>query len=137
AGTTDYLDIPMFNLSATRSVTVSLWVKRQYSNGPRHTLFELTTNFNSFATGFGLFPDNNTTCVGGKILVGLLGDVGNNYGCFTQPSSGVWHHLVVIYDKPSAGAEVFLYVDGALQTPVSTPAQSNNTNAFAAAPFYL
>ena len=138
-GTNEYLATPSLDLSATPAATVSIWTNRVYTAGPRHTLFELSTNFNSFTTGFGLFPDDNTTCaVGGQILVGMKGDAGNNYRCYAQPTSGVWHHLVAVYDKSQpASAEIQLYIDGAVQNAASAPGLGDNTNNFGAFQFFV
>lgn len=138
-GTDDYLSTPQLDLSATAAVTVSVWANRPYSAGPKHTLFELTTNTNSFTTGFGLFPDDTGSCgSAGGILVFLVGNAGYNMRCYTQPSSGVWHHLVAIYDKsqPTAG-EIALFIDGVPQGPISMPNTADNTNTFGNAPFFL
>jgi hypothetical protein len=130
-GTTEYLVSNVIDLSATSAVTVSLWVNRTYTVGPRHTLFEHSDNFNSHTDAFGLFPDDSTTCVGGYIMLGLMGDAGYNEQCFTQPTSGAWHHLVAVYDKSQPGAlEQQLYIDGVGQA-VQVPANSlDNTNTF-------
>jgi chitodextrinase len=129
---------PAINLSGTRAVTVSLWVNRTYSKSGGHTLFESTANFSSSTTGFGLFPDDSSTCSGGGMLVGLRGNAGNNLKCYAQPSSGVWHHLVAVFDKSqSPSNQVNLYVDGVLHTAKAQVNSSANTNNFGSNPLYL
>jgi hypothetical protein len=128
------LEIP----STTSALTVSFWVIRTYTSGPRHTLLELTTNFNNSTTGFGIFPDDNTTCFGGKLMIGVRGDVGYSMRCYTQPTSGDWHHFVVVLDKSlGADGEIAFYLDGAGQTAAAVASIADNTNTFVPAPLYL
>jgi hypothetical protein len=139
-GVDQYLASPALDLTGTQAVTVSLWVNRNYSNGPRHTLVELSPNFNSTTDGFGLFPDDTSSsfCTNGQIAVAVNGDVGSTANCFVQPSSGVWHHLVAIYNKANAAAlETQLYIDGALLAPAGAPALSDNTNRFGLQPLFV
>ena len=66
------------------------------------------------------------------------GNVGYSTNCYAQPSSGVWHHLAIIYDKTQAGnAQTALYIDGVLQTPTSNLDTTQNTNSFGNNPIYL
>jgi hypothetical protein len=104
-------------------------------DGGGHTLIEASTNFNNSSTGFGLFPDDHN-CSG--IMAGVHGNVGYSINCYGQPSSGVWHHLAVVYDKSQAGSnEVTFYIDGVLQTPTLNWYTATNTNAFGNNPLYL
>ena len=113
-GVNQYVSIPAVNLSSTNGATLTAWVNRTYSTSGGHTLFEATTNFNGSTTGFGFFPDDSSC---GGIQADLLGNVGYVANCYSQPSSGVWHHLAIVYDKSQQGAnEVSFYVDGVLQT---------------------
>jgi len=126
---------PTINLSSTSAVTVTVWVNRTYSTVGGHTLFEDSANFNSSTTGFGFYPDDNT-CNG--MMVGERGNVGYNLNCYAQPSSGVWHHFAIVYDKSQpASSEVTLYVDGVLQSPKQNYLTSNNTNAFGSNALYV
>ena len=96
---------------------------------------EFSTNYNSSTTGFGLFPDDSFC---GGIQASVHGNVGYSVACYTQPSSGVWHHIAVVYDKTQAGSSaVNLYIDGVLQTATSRPYTSTNTNAFGSNPLYF
>ena len=130
-----YVSIPPLDLSSTHAVTISLWANRTYSTSGGHALFEASGDYTNSTTGFGFFPDD-ATCHG--IQVALRGDVGSTANCYTQPSSGVWHHLAVVLDKSRTGGnEVQFYVDGVLQ-PVSWNLRaSTNTNNFGADPIYL
>ncbi|HEY6272836.1 MAG TPA: Ig-like domain-containing protein [Terriglobales bacterium] len=134
-GVNQYVNTPSINLSSTNAVTVALWVNRTYSTVGGHTLFEDSTNFNNSTTGFGLFPDESA-CNG--IMVGLNGNVGYTINCYTQPTSGAWHHLAAVYDKSQSGSnEVSFYIDGVLQTPTKNDLAANNTNDFGPNPIYL
>jgi len=59
-------------------------------------LLESTTNDNNSTTEFGFFPDD-TGCKG--ITAAVHGNVGYSVNCYIQPTSGVWHHPAIIYDK--------------------------------------
>ena len=130
-----YVSIPPLDLSSTHAVTISLWANRTYTTSGGHTLFEASGDYTNSTTGFGFFPDD-ATCHG--IQLALRGDVGSTANCYTQPSSGVWHHLAVVLDKSRTGGnEVQFYMDGILQ-PVSWNLRaSTNTNNFGADPIYL
>lgn len=130
-----YGQIPPIDFSATRAITVALWAKRTYSTAGGEMLISSTQNYMASTTGFALLPDDGS-CQG--IQVAMRGDVGVTANCYNQPSSGVWHHLALVLDKTqSAGSQVSLYIDGALQTPSKNLAASTNTNSFGINPFYL
>src|SRR6202021_1273670 len=135
-GTNQYATEPAINLSATNTVTVAFWANRTYSTTTESVMLESSTNYNYSTTGFGFFPDD-TQCQG--IQAALHGNVGYSANCYTQPSSGVWHHLAIIYDKTQAGtAQTALYIDGVLQTPTSNLNDTaQNTNSFGNNPIYL
>ena len=134
-----YVSIPAVNLSSTNAVTWTAWVNRTYSTKGGHTLFENSSNFNNSTTGFGFFPDDAQDCTtSAPMMTGVHGNVGYSLNCYAQPSSGVWHHLAVVYDKSQPGASVVsLYIDGVLQTPIQNFATARNTNSFGDNPFYL
>ncbi len=135
AASRQYVNIPAIDLSGTHAVTVSFWANRTYSTSGGHVLFENTTNYSNSTTGFAFFPDDNT-CNG--IRAALRGNVGNVGNCYSQPSSGVWHHLAVIFDKSQTGGdEVKFYVDGVLQTVNRNLNAATNTNNFGNNPIYL
>ncbi len=130
-----YVSIPAIDLSGTQAVTVAVWTNRTYSTAGGHALFEATTDYTNSTTGFGLFPDD-VTCNG--IQAALRGNVGYTANCYSQPSSGVWHHLAVVFDKSQTGGdEVKFYVDGVLQTVNQNLYASTNTNDFGDNPIYL
>ena len=135
AASRQYIGIPAIDLSGTQAVTVTLWANRSYSTSGGHLLFEDSTNYSNSTTGFALFPDDNT-CNG--IRAALRGNMGNVGNCYSQPSSGVWHHLAVVFDKSQTGGdEVKFYVDGALQSVNRNLSASTNTNNFGNNPIYL
>ena len=137
-GVNDYVGTAALNLSGTRAVTVALWVNRTFGTGGTHTLFESTTDLNNSTTGFGCFMDDASACSGGGLLVGLRGNAGYNTKCYGAPSSGVWHHLVVVFDKSQGGLnELGLYIDGVLQSAQGQGFSADNTDGFGANPFYL
>ncbi len=138
-GVNQYVSIPAVNISTTKAVTVTLWVNRTYSTAGGHTLFENSTNFNSSTTGFGFFPDDGIDCpTSAPMMTGVNGNVGYTLNCYKQPSSGVWHHIAVVYDKSQAGSSVIsLYIDGVLQTPQQNLYTATNTNSFGDNPLYL
>jgi hypothetical protein len=130
-----YVGIPQINLSTTKAATVTLWANRTYSTVGGHTLFEATTNFNNYTTGFAFFPDD-ATCDG--IQIALHGNVGYVANCYGQPSSGVWHHIAVVFDKTQTGGnQVQYYLDGVLQPVSWNLYASTNTNYFGNNPLFL
>ena len=130
-----YVLIPAIDLSGTSAVTVTLWANRTYSTIGRHALFEATSNYANSVTGFGFFPDD-ADCNG--IQAALHGDLGYTANCYSQPSSGVWHHLAVVFDKSQTGGEeITFYVDGVLQTANQSLYASTNTNRFGNNLIYL
>ena len=134
-GTNQYGTVPAINLSGTSAVTVAFWANRTYSTTTESVMLESTTNYNNSNTGFGFFPDD-TGCTG--IATAVHGNVGYSVNCYTQPTSGVWHHLAIIFDKTQAGNnQTALYIDGVLQTPASSPAAAQNTNTFDSNPIYV
>ena len=134
-GTNQYGTVPTINLS-TPTVTVAFWANRTYSTTTESVMLESTTNYNQSQIGFGFFPDD-TGCKG--IAAAVHGNVGYSVNCYTQPTSGVWHHLAIIFDKTQPGSnQTTLYIDGVLQTPASSPATAQNTNNFSGNdPIYL
>ena len=135
-----YASTPAINLTGTTAVTVSMWVNRTYSSGGTSgdTLFEFSNNLNGFAGSFGFYPDEAADCGTTAMEVGLHGDAGFNLNCYSHPTSGVWHHIAVVYDVTQpAASEVSLYIDGVLQTPLSQTHSSDNSAAFGNFPLYL
>ena len=129
------LSIPAIDLHSTGAVTIAFWAKRTYSTAGDDVLFEATRNYENSTTGFVFLPDDDF-CHG--IQVALRGNEGKTANCYSQPSSGVWHHLAVVLDKGlTGGSEVAFYVDGVLQTPSWSVSASTNTNNFGNDPIYF
>ncbi|HEX8798088.1 MAG TPA: LamG-like jellyroll fold domain-containing protein, partial [Terriglobales bacterium] len=130
-----YVSFPAIDLSTTHATTVVFWSKRTYSTAGGHALLESTADFTQSSTGLAFFPDDST-CAG--IQAAIKGDVGVTANCYGQPSSGVWHHFALVFDKTqSAGDQVVLYVDGVFQNPTRTLSASTNTNDFGNNPIWL
>ena len=130
-----YVAIPVIDLSSTKAVTVAFWSNRTYSKSGGHVLFEASSDSTNSTTGFGFFPDDDA-CQG--IQVALRGNVGTTANCYSQPTSGVWHHLAVVFDKSQTGTNgLRLYVDGALQPVNWCSSASTNTNNFGNNPLYF
>lgn len=130
-----YVSIPAIDLSTTNAVTVTLWTKRTYSTIGAHVLFEASEDSSNSTTGFGLFPDD-AVCSG--MAAGLRGDVGKTVNCYAQPTSGVWHHLAIVFDKSQTGGnQAKLYIDGISQNPTRSLYAATNTNKFGNNPLYL
>ena len=126
---------PPINLTETRAVSVSFWVQRNYTTAGGGALFAAGRVDTGSATGFALLPDNSA-CHG--IQAEFQGSSGTTANCYSQPSSGVWHHLVVVYDKSRTGGDaIAFYIDGALQNPNWNLSSSTNTDNFGSDPFYL
>jgi uncharacterized protein YjdB len=138
-GTNQYVSIPAVNLTSTQAVTWTAWVNRTYMSNSPATLIENSPNFNQSTTGFGFFPDDSGDCgAANSMMTAVNGNVGYTMNCYAQPSSGVWHHLAVVYDKSQTGTNVIrMYIDGVLQSPTSQPRTSTNTNTFGNNPTYL
>ena len=135
SGGRGYAAIPAIDLQNSRAVTVAFWAKRSYTTAGGGALIEAGDNYQNSSTGFSFLPDDDA-CHG--IQAALRGDQGTTANCYTQPSSEVWHHLVIVYDKTQTGGnEVALYVDGLLQVPYRNLSAVSNTNNFGNDPIYL
>ena len=138
--TNQYASTASINLSATSAVTVATWVNRTYTSGGTNgdTLFEFSDNYNNYSNVFAFFPDEAPDCGVTAMEIGIDGNTGFNIKCFSQPTSGVWHHLAVVYDMTQAAAnEVNLYIDGVLQTALKQTYNSNNSGSFGTYPLYI
>jgi hypothetical protein len=135
AANRDWVRIPAIDLSGTRAVTIAFWAKRTYSTAGDDVLFEATRNYQNSTTGFVFLPDDDA-CHG--VQAALRGNEGTTANCYTQPSSEVWHHLALVFDKSQTGGnEVVFYVDGVLQSPSWSLSASTNTNSFGVDPIYF
>jgi len=130
-GVNQYVSTPDVNLSSTSTITIAMWVNRTYGSAATN-LFENSANYNNSTTGFAFFPDDSGDCgIANSMEIGVHGNVGYTANCYAQPTSGVWHHIAVVYDKTKPGASVVsLYIDGVLQKPSEQPYTATNTNAF-------
>ena len=64
--------------------------------------------------------------------------MGYTINCYAQPTSGVWHHIAVVYDKSQPGTSVIsLYIDGVFQAAKKNLYTAKNTNDFGDNPLYL
>ncbi len=125
---------PPIDLSATRATTISAWINRSYS-GDEGVLIQSGRNDIESNSGFALLPDDET-CHGLRAV--LHGNGGLTANCYAQPSSGVWHHLAVVFDKSQTGGDqISLYVDGVAQSPTWNLASAANTDNFGSDPLYL
>ncbi|MFQ5433551.1 MAG: DUF2341 domain-containing protein [Anaerolineae bacterium] len=133
-GVDDYVSAASLALATTNAMTTEFWA---YNPGGTIWL-ETTANTNTNTTGTFIATNDAVTCSSTlNIEVTLKGDVGYSVACYSPPSSNTWHHYAAIYDKGKASNEVDLYIDGILQTPLSRPHNSDNTNNFGNVPFYM
>ncbi len=126
---------PPINLAETPAITVALWVNRTYTTRGGAVLLEAPMDYVRSATGFVLYADN-------QVCQGLQASVRGNQGyttiCYSQPPSGGWHHLAVVFDKSqNANSQIALYIDGVFEAPKSIFRTSTNTNNFGNNPVYL
>ncbi|MGH9678428.1 MAG: LamG-like jellyroll fold domain-containing protein, partial [Candidatus Acidiferrales bacterium] len=137
-GTNQYGTISSINLTSTSAVSVAAWVNRTYTSAAGTVLFEFSSNFNATNNAFGFFSEGAADCGKAAVEMSLQGNNGYDVKCYTQPSSGVWHHIAAVYDMSQASSNsIAFYVDGILQTSFSQPYSSNNTNTFGNYPLYL
>jgi uncharacterized membrane protein len=135
AASQQYVSIPAIDLSDSTAVTVTLWVNRTYTTGGGHVLFEATADNRRSTDGFTFLPDDGT-CHG--IQVALQGNAGQTANCYSQPSSGVWHHFAVVFDKrQTAGDQVRVFIDGVLQVPSRSLLAATDANNFGDNPVYV
>jgi hypothetical protein len=131
-----YVTVPELDLSQSNTVSVMLWVKRSYgTDNGGDVLFESGKNYTTSKPSLALVADD-PNCRG--IQVSLYGNGGTTANCYSQPTSGAWHHLAAIYDKGQTGGNaVSFYVDGVLQTPSWNLSSATNTDNFSDEPLYL
>src|SRR5271165_1500806 len=128
------VSIPPVDLRATQAATISLWVNRKYTTEGGVLVASGGNGLNP-GPSFALLPDDET-CHGMRAV--LHGDAGITANCYAQPSSGVWHHLAVAFDKSQTGGDqISLYVDGVLQNPAWNLSSATNTDKFGNDPVYL
>ena len=127
--------IPALNLEGSKAVTIAFWVNRNYTKDSKSVFLEARGNYQTSTTGFVFLPDDET-CNG--LQVPLRDNESTTANCYSQPSSGVWHHLPVVYDKSQTGGnQVDFYVDGVWQAPSWNLSSATNANNFGNNPVYL
>ena len=130
-----YVTTQPIDLTGTKAVSVAFWVKRTYTIGGNSVLLETGKSSEKSDNGFALLPDDEA-CHG--IQAVLHGNEGTTANCYAQPSSGVWHHFAIVYDKSQTGGNaVAFYIDGALQNPSWNLSSATNTNTFGNDSIYL
>ncbi|MFM2357274.1 MAG: hypothetical protein RJA61_11 [Candidatus Parcubacteria bacterium] len=134
-GVNDSVSVSSFNLSGTQQATYAFW----YNTSTWSLGTDILFTHAAFPTvGYTYMAPNDSggSCGAGKIEVGHDGGTGFNFACYTQPSTG-WHHFVVVHDITQSANEVDLYIDGIYQNPTSRPGVSNNTANLANATLIL
>lgn len=135
ASASQYAKTSAIDLSGTKVVTVAFWSKRNYTKAARHALITSPANYVDSATGFAFYPDD---AICGGIQVALKGDIGQTANCYDQPTSGVWHHFAIVFDKRKTGGnQIALFVDGHLQPVSRSLYATTNTNNFGINPIYF
>ena len=148
-GINDIANFGNIDLSSTNKVSISFLCRIiAYTETPNtgKVIFEVTTNFNNFNTGFlvAYADDSNPSFLGlYPLLLALRGNGGYTIPVFNKNlvNDLRWHHYVCIFDKSQASAndECQLYLDGILRTPILYPSglMSNNTNNFGNQPLFI
>ncbi len=137
-GTNNYIKTTStLNLSTYNAVTVLVIFKaRSYpASGNVKFICELTTDFNSFQTGFVWTYNDNSASQNYEIIAGVKGDVGYNFGSWSKSNYNDlnWEITTAVFNKSIASPETSLYNQGVAATVVSNPVgggTSNNTNNF-------
>lgn len=143
-GTNDYIISQNIDLSGTNAVSVTCWVKilnyREVNNSS-NVVYEFSSNFNGFSTGFVVgFADGSSVWSGlYPVSVAVKGNAGYNLAGFAKTSVNdlAWHHWSCIFDKSISGVEGLFYLDGRQLSPISTPLQSDNGNNYAVDKLYI
>ncbi len=135
AAARQYVSIPAIDLTGSKAVTVALWVNRQYSPSGEAVLIDTTTASLQPTTGFTVYADS---AICGGLQASLRGNGGYTSNCYSQPTSGVWHHLAVVFDRSKTGGDqVALYIDGVLRIPNWNLQSVANTSNFGKNPISL
>jgi hypothetical protein len=105
------------NLSAIGVVTVEFWIKASAYNTSKMIL-EFTPDLNSNIGAFWCYED-----AAAGLHLAMRGPTNSRYGTFPYPSTGVWHHVALVYNK---AADIHkAYVDGVAQTITRTGAATS------------
>ena len=132
-GTNDYV-VTKLGLSGLFRVGFSCWFNWAAYAADDDFLFEYTANINLAGNrGFSIDPNGS-----GSVFSIITSSGGGPYngGTIPRPSAGVWHNLVVNFDRTRGTAlNVDVWVDGVAQTVTQT--QSGNIiTSFADASLY-
>lgn len=134
-GTNDFgVTASNLDLTSHNKVVVEALMKYSYTD-QGFDGWEFSPNVNSLTTGFMFAPVEASSLTSSNLI--LKGNGGYNYSFYSRPSADSWHHIVTVFDKGAATDETAFYVDGQLQSMVSQPASSNNTNTFGNNLLYL
>ncbi|HWA94798.1 MAG TPA: Ig-like domain-containing protein [Terracidiphilus sp.] len=138
-GSSQLMKTPAINLSSTNALTLAGWVARVWTGTNTKVLAELGYDYSAATDGFVFYVDDTTDCgASPAIYIGFKGDVGSTFNCYTPPSDGNWHHIAMVLDKSkSDSTAIQLYIDGSLQTILSSKSVSANTNNFGSEQLYM
>lgn len=118
------------NLSTIETVTVSFWLRANSWTADQSVLDILWTS----ASITVLNVISNTWCFSGNGQVKIVErtNSGDNYRCYSSPSTGVWHHYAIVIDisQPADGEIAAFYVDGVAQTATSVSETMDNTAGY-------
>ena len=112
------------NLSAHSKLTVSMWLWIDARSAGSFDMYMELGDGGIGAGRFAIFDDNTTSIFN----IFHRGSTGESSGTFPQLATGQWHHLMFTSDFTLSTNEVDLYLNGALQTPSSRPANINNAS---------
>lgn len=143
-GVNDYVESPEpIFLSSTNIVTFSFWAWiNSFQKSGFQTLLYHPRNGNPGDYDMLIEIDNDTNgdCTGGppRFVVAMHNSAGggNTTGCYVPPSTNVWHHYSLTFDKSTNPDTVILYIDGILQTASET-SSSDNVDNFSDTPLFL
>ena len=109
-GNNDYIDFGADStLEITGNFTISTWVNLETMSGYRRIIGKANSNNTRANYGLGFFGGNRP-----GVIANATGSWFTNYSA-NPLSTGVWHHLVGVYD----GSNFILYVNGSLDNSTS------------------
>ena len=137
-GTNNYIKTTStLNLSTYNAVTVLVIFKaRSYpASGNVKFICELTTDFNSFQTGFVWTYNDFSGSQNYEIIAGVKGDAGYDLGSWNKNNYNDlnWEITTAVFNKGIASPETSLYNQGVVAGVISNPIAglaANNTNNF-------
>jgi hypothetical protein len=137
-GTNNYIKTTnTLDLSTYSAVTVLVIFKpRSYPvSGNVKFICELSTDFNSFTTGFVWTYNDNSASQNYEVIAGVKGDAGYNMGAWNKNNYNDlnWEISTAVFNKSAASPETSLYNQGVAANVISNPIAgltANNTNNF-------